>query len=604
MTALDRVLPTPRLLEVDEVDLALPPARAWEVVRHFDFAGSPIVRALFVLRTLPSRLREGAHAPLSLKLDDITRATDKPGFRVLVDDAPREFVVGAIGRVWEPDIPFVDVSDAREFHRFGEPGFVKVAWAIRLSPLGEHDTRLTFELRVDATDEESWRNFRRYFRLIGPASRFIRRSMLASFAREYGTPEAREAERPLLGDELLPDAAVQFTHGITIAATPSQIWPWLVQMGCHRAGFYAIDVLDNAGVRSAREIHPELQELRVGEIIDATPGGDGGFEVLRIERDRLLVLGGLHDVEGDAQLPFASPRPERYSQMTWAFVLEPLDEQHTRLHVRARGAFSSSERLHALWIRPVHALMQTTQLRNLARRAEGRQPDDLRDVVEGVSGAAIMTAAFLTPFLRYARNRWGLDAETAARPYPGDELIATPRWMWTHAIEIDAPADEVWPWVAQIGADRGGFYSYQWLENVAGCNLRNAETIHPEWEAREGGTLSVHPDMPRLNIVAVHPGRFFVVHGAPGERAPGERFIEATWLFFVEPLGEHRCRVISRYRCACSDDLATRLQYGEALVEPIGFAMDRRMLMGLKERAERAALQKRPMRSSSTSSVY
>ena len=64
----------------------------------------------------------------------------------------------------------------------------------------------------------------------------------------------------------------------------------------------------------------------------------------------------------------------------------------------------------------------------------------------------------------------------------------------TRGVTIDAPADEVWPWVAQLGQDRGGFYSYEWLENLAGCRMRNADRIHPEWQHREiGETVYLHP---------------------------------------------------------------------------------------------------------------
>jgi hypothetical protein len=65
--------------------------------------------------------------------------------------------------------------------------------------------------------------------------------------------------------------------------------------------------------------------------------------------------------------------------------------------------------------------------------------------------------------------------------------------------------------------------------------------------------------------------------------------MRASWLFFIEPSGPARCRVISRYRCATSDDLVSRLRFGPTIIEPIGFAMDRRMLIGLKQRAERVA---------------
>jgi hypothetical protein len=92
-----------------------------------------------------------------------------------------------------------------------------------------------------------------------------------------------------------------------------------------------------------------------------------------------------------------------------------------------------------------------------------------------------------------------------------------------------------------------------------------------------------------LTVTEVERGRHFVAHSSFDERGRlvGKPWGEASWLFFVEPLGKARCRFISRFRCACSDDLATRLAFGPALIEPVGFAMDRRMLLGVKERAER-----------------
>jgi len=583
-TALDRMLPMPRLMEVDHVDLAVGPAEAWERVRHGNLGASPLIRALFAIRTLPNRWSGKPADVGEFRIDDMVSTPERPGFQVLVDDPPHEVVVGAIGKVWVPDIPFLHMRSAGEYHDFAEPDWIKVAWAVRVLPLGERDSRVEIEVRVDGTDEASWSRFRQYFRLIGPGSRLIRLIALRALAREMGSAESAALERPLPGDELLPDAEGEFTHGITIAAKPEAIWPWLVQMGGHRAGFYSYDLLDNAGERSAREIHPELQEIQVGQVLPATRDSAEGFEVLRIDAPRVLILGGLWDVETETQQAFASARPERFWQMTWAFVLEPLDEGETRLTVRVRGAFSKEGRFHASWIRPVHHFMQTAQLRHLKERAEARLPrDDFRDVLEGAGGAAVMAAAFLSPFLGEARSHWGVEASLAAQRWPGDELVPKPRWGWTHGIEIDAAPGEVWPWIAQIGADRGGFYSYQWLENVVGCGVSNAEAIHPEWEVEVGSAFRLHPKMPALRVVEVKRGEYFVVHGAP----EGKAWVEASWLFLVEPVGEGRSRFISRYRIATSDDLATRLQYGAALVEPIGFAMDRRMLLGVKERVER-----------------
>lgn len=605
MTLLDRLLPTPRLLELNHVDVAVPAAEAWRVVRHIDFGQrSAFIRTLFAIRTVATREKA---AELSLCIDDLRSTPEKPGFQILLEDPPRELVVGAIGKVWHADIPFVHVSGADAYARFDEGGFVKVAWALRVLPRGTSNARVEVEVRVDATDDASWKKFRAYFRIIGIGSRFIRRLLLAGLARDLGTPESGEAERALPGDELLPDAAVQVTHGITIAARPEVIWPWLLQMGCDRAGYYSVDLLDNAGHRSARELRPELQNVRVGDVLPARPGSREGFEVLRIQRARALVLGGLWDGEANRQLPFASPRPERFWHVTWAFSLEPLDSETTRLDVRARAAFPESGSLHAAWIRPVHALMETAQLHNLKARAEGNLArDDARDILAGMGGTARMLFALMTPFLRHARSHWGVDEATAQRWLPGDELIAEPRWSWTHGVEIDASASAVWPWIAQIGADKGGFYSYQFLENLAGCNLRNTETIHPEWEVALGSKLSLHPDMPPLPIASMERGRWFVAYGARDEaaRGGGKPWVTGSWLFYIEPLGERRCRLISRYRAACSDDLATRLSFGPTFIEPIGFAMDRRMLLGVKRAAERTANAKPLTNFASATTVY
>ena len=200
----------------------------------------------------------------------------------------------------------------------------------------------------------------------------------------------------------------------------------------------------------------------------------------------------------------------------------------------------------------------------------------------------MIVGAFLTPFLRARREHHGLSTEEANRPYPGDEIVPAPRWGWTHAIEITAASEQVWAWVAQLGADRGGFYSYVWLENLVGCKIRNAETIHPEWEIHRGDGLSLHPKMPPLCVADVSPGRWFVA-SAPAV-AGVQPWVAVSWLFHLQPLGPRRCRLVSRYRVATSPDWATRLAYGPLVVEPIGFAMDRRMLRGIKERAERHAL--------------
>jgi hypothetical protein len=167
-------------------------------------------------------------------------------------------------------------------------------------------------------------------------------------------PLGDEARRPLPGDELVPGAKVRWTHGIAIRARPTEIWPWLLQMGCRRAGWYSYDGLDNGGVPSADRIVAELQRVEVGDIFPMTPTADDGFVVRAVEPKRALVLG---DAAGSA---------------TWAFVLEPIDEASTRLVTRARAGyerFAVGLLIGLVW-HPIHFGMQRRQLLNLKRLAE------------------------------------------------------------------------------------------------------------------------------------------------------------------------------------------------------------------------------------------
>ena len=96
---------------------------------------------------------------------------------------------------------------------------------------------------------------------------------------------------------------------------------------------------------------------------------------------------------------------------------------------------------------------------------------------------------------------WGATPAEKGRALPGDDLTPKPRIQITQAVTVAAPVEQVWPWLAQIGQDRGGFYSYEWLENLAGCEMRNADRIHPEWQQREvGEPVPLHPATPGLPV--------------------------------------------------------------------------------------------------------
>jgi hypothetical protein len=184
----------------------------------------------------------------------------------------------------------------------------------------------------------------------------------------------KERRRPLPGDDLIPEAKDPATHGVSIDARPSAVWPWLVQMGCDRAGWYSWDRLDNGGRPSAERVQPELQDTAVGDVLPSRPGHREGFEVLALEAPRHLVLGAYLRHFDLAQLEWGAPRPERFMRATWTFVLEPLESTRTRLLVRTRGLSQPwwLSLLVTAIFGPAHVVMQRKQLLNLKARAEKR----------------------------------------------------------------------------------------------------------------------------------------------------------------------------------------------------------------------------------------
>lgn len=186
------------------------------------------------------------------------------------------------------------------------------------------------------------------------------------------------------------------------------------------------------------------------------------------------------------------------------------------------------------------------------------------DAVAILAGAAAY-ARWVRPWLR----RWGAtDAECSVR-LPGDPTGAKAVAQSTRAVQIDAPADAVWPWLAQIGQDRGGFYSYAWLENLAGCRMRNADRVHPEWGQRAvGETVLLHPNG-GLKILHIELDRALVLEGG--------------WSLVVEPHGPERCRLLTRFYAPAG--IAGNAYYAMLLELP-HFVMERKMLLEIKRRAE------------------
>jgi hypothetical protein len=220
---------------------------------------------------------------------------------------------------------------------------------------------------------------------------------------------------------------------------------------------------------------------------------------------------------------------------------------------------------------------------------------DGRGVIENACGAGRILFALATPFLRRRRRRWGVHDEELQRAFPGDELVPRPRWQYTHGVTVKAPPAAVWPWIAQLGQGRGGFYSYQLLENLVGCRIQNAEAVIPRLQTISvGDPVHIHPEMPALRAAIVEADHALVLHtradlasGPASVKDAGPDPPDLSWAFIVKEAEGRQSRLFSRYRADYGPGWAAALSYGPWIVEPISYAMDLKMLAGIRRRAER-----------------
>jgi hypothetical protein len=225
-------------------------------------------------------------------------------------------------------------------------------------------------------------------------------------------------------------------------------------------------------------------------------------------------------------------------------------------------------------------------------------PGKWENLREGLTGMVIMTASLLTPFLNNRRRKWGATEAEIQRDYPGDDLVKNTKGEYLHAITINVPAAEIWPWLVQIGQDRGGFYSYELLENIIGCKILNADKIVPEYQyLKAGDTIPMHPSMgcPYV-VVSMEPERYLILLQKadmavnktlePDDKLP-KKYVNMSWLFFLDEQDDGTTRLISRSRNDWNDSFGNTIFYGIFGVPTT--EMDRKMLKGIKKRAEKNA---------------
>jgi hypothetical protein len=207
----------------------------------------------------------------------------------------------------------------------------------------------------------------------------------------------------------------------------------------------------------------------------------------------------------------------------------------------------------------------------------------------------LVSAAFMVSAAAVARRRllrWGATGTEAGQSLTGDDLVPDADLTSTRAITIRAGVEDVWPWIVQLGQGRGGFYSYDRLENLAGCDIHSADEVNPEWQHLEvGDTVRLAPEL-ALTAAVVKPPHTLVLHGGflPGAATAPYEF---TWTFDLSPTAESMTRLVVRERYAY-----TRW-WARFVVEPVSvvsFIMSHRMLRGIRDRAERAGPLPEPLR--------
>ena len=185
-------------------------------------------------------------------------------------------------------------------------------------------------------------------------------------------------------------------------------------------------------------------------------------------------------------------------------------------------------------------------------------------------------------FFRRRCLTWGARPDEVSRKLPGDELLAEPGIVSTRAVWVNAPASSIWPWLVQMGPGRGGAYTYDWIENLFGLGMHSADEILPQYQDLQvGDAQRLGKDGPLLRVAVLEPERSLVLRSDDGHW---------VWAFSLVPEAAGT-RLISRNRIATPGAALPVRVFNLLVMEPGSLIMERKMLLGIKQRAEDLARQ-------------
>ncbi len=166
-----------------------------------------------------------------------------------------------------------------------------------------------------------------------------------------------------------------------------------------------------------------------------------------------------------------------------------------------------------------------------------------------LAAAGILSTTALGVWVAHASKTWGATPSEQNMELPGDSHVSVAPLVATHGITIESLPEDVWPWLLQIGQDRGGFYSYEILENAIGCEIEGIDEIRPEWQSRNvGDAVRLAPEV-ELIVGEVIPGRALVLVEDRTKEGPGKGFPDSfSWAFVLVPVEDGRTRLLTRER--------------------------------------------------------
>lgn len=383
--------------------------------------------------------------------------------------------------------------------------------------------------------------------------------LLPSAWRNWGATAA-ESSGPMSGDRKVADPNYVATLAITIGSSPADVWPWLVQLGYRRGGLYSYDWLDRLfgylDRPSADRVLLEFQQLKVG---DAIPVGRGAaFRVTDLKPNQRLVMSGM-------EAGFA---------WSWEIALCPFAGHRTRLisRNRARVPETIASKLFMLVLEPAAFLMTRKMLLGIKRRAE--------------VPARIAVQAEDTRVPRSVRATPVEQTE----PLPADEIIKEPLGSLTHAITIRGSRADVWPWLAQMGAGRAGWYSYDSVDN--GGQRSSRQILWPLQRPAKGTVFPALPGATDGFILLDDKPAEWLVLGWPDRH--GRQIV--TWAFVLRHAGPNCTRLIVRARGSASYRFyGLPSSIGLPLVRFVHFVMQRKQLLGIANRVERSGATERSL---------